>query len=45
MVRECPCSPLQEMRFGLRIPLHAEFLSSLAEQFDGDYFSNATSTA
>lgn len=43
IVSECPCSPSQEMHFSLRIPLSAEFPSSLAEQFDSDYFGNTTS--
>lgn len=43
MVGKCPCSLFQEMRFGLHVPLGAEFPSSLAGQFESDYLGNATS--
>lgn len=43
IISECLCSHLQEVRFGLRIPLSTKFLSSLAGQFESDYLGNATS--
>lgn len=42
LIRECPCSLFQEVRFGSHIPLGTEFPSGLAGQFESYYLGNTT---